>query len=55
VATGASYRRLGVPSLDALNSLKAGMSDYLIREIEDADNVGVRLDTKVVGGSGKGG
>ena len=105
VATGASYRRLGVPSLEALNgagvfygaatteaqalegqevyvvggansagqaamhlskyasrvtlvvrgsSLEAGMSDYLIREIEDADNVGVRLDTKVVGGSGEG-
>jgi thioredoxin reductase (NADPH) len=36
------------------SSLEAGMSDYLIREIEDADNVGVRLDTKVVGGGGKG-
>ena len=54
MATGASYRRLGVPSLDALNSLKAGMSDYLIREIEDADNVGVRLSTRVVGGGGEG-
>jgi thioredoxin reductase (NADPH) len=105
VATGASYRRLGVPSLEALNgagvfygaataearslegqevyvvggansagqaamhlskyasrvtlvvrgsSLEAGMSDYLIKEIEDADNVGIRLDTKVVGGGGEG-
>ena len=105
VATGASYRRLGVPSLEALNgagvfygaatteaqalegqevyvvggansagqaamhlskyasrvtlvvrgsSLEAGMSDYLIREIEDTDNVGVRLDTRVVGGGGEG-
>jgi thioredoxin reductase (NADPH) len=105
VATGASYRRLGVPSLEALNgsgvfygaataearslegqkayvvggansagqaamhlskyasrvtlvvrggSLEAGMSDYLIREIEDADNVGVLLNTRVVGVGGEG-
>jgi thioredoxin reductase (NADPH) len=105
VATGASYRRLGVPSLEALNgagvfygaataearslrgqevyvvggansagqaavhlskyasrvtlvvrgrSLKAGMSDYLVREIEDTDYVGVRLNTRVVGGGGEG-
>jgi thioredoxin reductase (NADPH) len=105
VATGASYRRLGVPSLEAQNgagvfygaataearslegqevyvvggansagqatmhlskyasrvtlvirgsSLEAGMSDYLIREIEDADNVRVRLNTRVVGGGGEG-
>jgi thioredoxin reductase (NADPH) len=105
VATGASYRLLGVPSLEALNgagvfygaataearslegqevyvvggansagqatmhlskyasrvtlvirrsSLEAGMSDYLIREIEDADNVRVRLNTRVVGGGGEG-
>jgi thioredoxin reductase (NADPH) len=105
VATGASYRRLGVPPLEALNgagvfygaataearslegqeayvvggansagqaamhlskyasrvtlvvrgrSLEAGMSDYLIREIEDADNVGVFLNTRVVGGGGEG-
>ena len=105
VATGASYRRLGVPSLEALNgagvfygaattesqalegqevyvvggansagqaamhlskyasrvtlvvrdrSLEAGMSDYLIKEIEDTHNVGYRLDTRVVGGGGKG-
>jgi thioredoxin reductase (NADPH) len=105
VATGASYRRLGVPSLEALNgagvfygaataearslegqevyvvggansagqatmhlskyasrvtlvvrgsSLEAGMSDYLVREVEDADNVRVRLNTRVVGGGGEG-
>jgi thioredoxin reductase (NADPH) len=105
VATGASYRRLGVPSLEALNgagvfygaataearslrgqevyvvggansagqaavhlskyasrvtlvvrgrSLKAGMSDYLVREIEDTDYVEVRLNTRVVGGGGEG-
>jgi thioredoxin reductase (NADPH) len=105
VATGASYRQLGVPSLEALNgagvfygaattearslegqevyvvggansagqaamhlskyasrvtlvvrghSLEANMSDYLIREIEDADNVVVLLNTRVVGGSGEG-
>ena len=105
VATGASYRRLGVPSLEAMNgagvfygaatteaqalegqevyvvggansaaqaamhlskyasrvtlvvrgsSLEAGMSDYLIREIEETGNVGVLLNTRVVGGGGKG-
>jgi thioredoxin reductase (NADPH) len=105
VATGASYRRLGVTSLEALNgagvfygaataeaqalegqdvyvvggansagqaamhlskyasgvtlvvrgpSLEEGMSDYLIRAIEDTDNIGVRLDTRVVGGGGEG-
>jgi thioredoxin reductase (NADPH) len=105
VATGAAYRRLGVPTLEALNgagvyygaataeartlegqevyvvggansagqaamhlskyasvvklvvrgrSLEASMSDYLIREIEDTDNVGVLLNTRVVGGGGEG-
>ena len=105
VATGVSYRRLGVPELEALNgvgvfygaattearglqgqevyvvggansagqaamhlskyasnvtllvrsgSLEAGMSDYLIREIEATENVGVRLNTRVVGGGGEG-
>ena len=105
VATGASYRRLGVPELEALNgagvfygaattearalegqdvyvvggansagqaavhlskyastvtllvrgdSLEAGMSDYLIRGVEDAENVRVRLHTRVVGGGGEG-
>ena len=106
VATGASYRQLGVPSLEAMNgagvfygaatteaqalegqdvyvvggansagqaamhlskyasrvtlvvrgsSLEAGMSDYLIREIQETENVGIRLNTRVVGGGGKGG
>ena len=105
VATGASYRRLGVPELEALNgagvfygaattearalggqevyvvggansagqaavhlskyasrvtllvrgdSLEASMSDYLIREIQAADNIRVRLNTRVVGGGGEG-
>jgi thioredoxin reductase (NADPH) len=105
VATGASYRRLGVPELETLNgagvfygaatteaqslrgqevyvvggansagqaamhlsnyassvvllvrsgSLEASMSDYLIREIEASSNVGVRLNTHVVGGGGEG-
>lgn len=35
-------------------SLAAGMSDYLIREIEAAENVRVRLDTRVTGGGGAG-
>jgi thioredoxin reductase (NADPH) len=30
------------------------MSDYLIREIEDTDNIGIRLDTRVVDGGGEG-
>src|SRR5215212_1545779 len=105
VATGAAYRRLGVPELEALNgagvfygaattearalegrgayvvggansagqaalhlsryasrvtllvrggSVEAGMSDYLIREIEAKGNVEVRLNTLVVGGGGEG-
>ncbi|CAA9510890.1 MAG: Thioredoxin reductase [uncultured Rubrobacteraceae bacterium] len=105
VATGASYRRLGVPELEALtgvgvfygaatteapamkgqdvyvvggansagqatmhlskyasrvtllargDSLVAGMSDYLIKEIEARDNVRVRLNTRVAGGGGAG-
>ena len=105
VATGASYRRLNIPSLEALHgvgvfygaavaeaqgmkgqevyvvggansagqaamhlskyashvtllargeSLAASMSDYLIKEIEAAENVAVRLNTKVVDGGGKG-
>ena len=104
-ATGAAYRRLGVPSLEALsgagvfygaavtealatqgqevyivggansagqaamhlskyasrvtlvvrrNSLEASMSDYLIREIEAAENVEVRLNSRVVDGGGEG-
>jgi len=105
LATGASYRRLGVPSLEALNgagvfygstaseapgltgcdayvvggansagqavlhlaryarrvtlvvrgsSLRAGMSDYLVGQIEATDNIEVRLGTEVVGGGGDG-
>ena len=105
LATGATYRRLGVPSLEALNgagvfyggpaseghamagkdayivggansagqaalhlaryarrvtlvvraeSLDAGMSHYLIREVEATPNVEVRTDTAVVGGGGDG-
>jgi thioredoxin reductase (NADPH) len=105
VATGASYRRLGVPELETLTgagvfygaatteapamggrevcvvggansagqaalylskyasrvtllvrggSLAAGMSDYLVREIEGTDNVRVRLHTRVTGGGGSG-
>ena len=105
VATGASYRRLNVPELEALNgvgvfygaatteapamkgrevyvvggansagqaalhlskyaarvtllvrggSLTTGMSDYLVREIEAAENVRVRLNTRVTGGGGPG-
>ena len=105
VATGASYRRLGVPELEALNgagvfygaatteapalrgrevyvvggansagqaaihlsgyaarvtmlarggSLRAGMSDYLVRGIEDADNIRVLTNTRLTGGGGEG-
>ncbi|HKY13627.1 MAG TPA: FAD-dependent oxidoreductase [Microthrixaceae bacterium] len=105
LAMGASYRRLGVPSLEALNgagvyyggssseapamagreafivggansagqaalhlaryarrvtllvragSLSAGMSEYLVRQVEVTDNIEVRLGTEVVGGGGDG-
>ncbi|QIN83491.1 hypothetical protein GBA63_13250 [Rubrobacter tropicus] len=105
LATGASYRRLGVPELEALTgagvfygaatteapamrgrevyvvggansagqaalylskyascvtllvrggSLKKGMSDYLVREIEETVNVRVRLESRVTGGGGSG-
>jgi thioredoxin reductase (NADPH) len=105
LATGATYRRLGIPALEALNgagvfyggpaseaaglkglevyvvggansagqaalhlaryarrvtlvvrsqSLAAGMSHYLARQIESTPNVGVRLGTEVVGGGGDG-
>jgi thioredoxin reductase (NADPH) len=105
LATGAAYRRLGVPELEELNgagvfyggpaseaqglkglevyvvggansagqaalhlaryasrvslvvraqSLKAGMSHYLIRQIEATPNVEVRLGSQVVGGGGDG-
>jgi thioredoxin reductase (NADPH) len=105
IATGASYRRLGVPSLEALSgsgvfygaavseaqamwgqevyvvgagnsagqaalhlakyasrvtllargdSLERSMSRYLIKEIDAAQNVDVRLGTRVVDGGGRG-
>ena len=105
LATGAAYRRLNVPALEALNgagvfyggpvseahamsgkevfvvggansagqaalhlarfarhvtlvvraqSLRAGMSHYLVREVEATPNVDVRLGTSVVGGGGDG-
>ena len=105
IATGASYRRLGLPSLETLsgsgvfygaavsearamwgqevyvvgagnsagqaalhlakyasrvtllargNSLETSMSRYLIKEIDAAQNVAVRLGTRVVDGGGRG-
>jgi thioredoxin reductase (NADPH) len=105
VATGVSYRRLGIPRLEALqgtgvfygaavtearategkdvyvvgggnsagqaamhlsryasrvtivvrrSSLSASMSDYLIQELEVAENIEVRLNTRVVDGGGEG-
>jgi thioredoxin reductase (NADPH) len=105
LATGARYRRLDVPSLEALigagvfygaptseasaltdrvvfivggansagqaalhlaryarvvtlvvraDSLRAGMSEYLVRQIEATDNIEVRLGCQVVGGGGDG-
>jgi thioredoxin reductase (NADPH) len=105
LATGATYRRLGVPSLEAMNgagvfyggpaseahaltgrdafvvgggnsagqaarhlaryarrvtlliraaSIDAGMSHYLVRELETTPNVEVHTDTTVVGGGGEG-
>ena len=105
LAMGATYRRLGVPELEALNgagvfyggpaseapgmagrdvyvlggansagqaalhlanharsvtlvargdSLEAGMSDYLVRQVQDTPRLHVRLGTEVVGGGGDG-
>jgi thioredoxin reductase (NADPH) len=105
LATGASYRRIGVPSLEALTnagvfyggptteaagltgadvfivggansagqaavhlaryarrvtlvvraeSLRAGMSEYLVRQVEATDNIEVRTRAEVVGGGGHG-
>ena len=105
VATGASYRRLGVPGLEALQgagvfygaavaeaqgmrgqevcvvgggnsagqaamhlskharrvtllvrgeSLVSGMSQYLIEEIEAAENIQIRVNTQVIDGGGQG-
>jgi thioredoxin reductase (NADPH) len=36
------------------DSLRAGMSEYLVREIEATDNIEVRLGHQVVGGGGEG-
>jgi thioredoxin reductase (NADPH) len=36
------------------NSLRAGMSEYLVRHIEATDNIDVRLGYQVVGGGGEG-
>ena len=106
LATGATYRRLGIPELEQLNgagvfyggpaaeaqglkgvevyvvggansagqaalhlaryasrvtlvvraeSLAAGMSHYLVRQVESAANVDVRLGSEVIGGGGEGG
>jgi thioredoxin reductase (NADPH) len=105
LATGAAYRRLGLPALEALNgagvfygsavsaaptmagqdvhvlggansaaqaalylaryaqrvtlvvraqSLSAGMSHYLVRQVEATPNLQVRLGTEIVGGGGDG-
>lgn len=105
IATGASYRRLGVPSLEALQgagvfytavaseaqalereevyvvgggnsagqaavylskyasrvtllvrggSLAASLSEYLLEQIEAAENVEIRLDTRITDGGGEG-
>jgi thioredoxin reductase (NADPH) len=105
LATGASYRRLGVPALEELNgagvfyggptseapamagqevyvlggansagqaalylaryarrvtlvvraqSLGAGMSQYLVRQVEATPNLRVRLGTEIIGGGGDG-
>jgi thioredoxin reductase (NADPH) len=105
LAMGASYRRLGVPSLEALNgagvfyggptseapamagrdvfivggansagqaalhlarfahrvtlvvrapSLRAGMSEYLVRQVETTENIRACLGSEVVGGGGDG-
>ena len=105
LAMGASYRRLGVPSLEALigagvfyggptseapalagrdvfivggansagqaalhlaryarsvtlvvraQSLRAGMSEYLVRQVEATENIETRLGSEVVGGGGDG-
>ncbi len=35
-------------------SLRLGMSEYLVQQVEDAPNVDVRLETEIVGGGGDG-
>ncbi|HWC10006.1 MAG TPA: FAD-dependent oxidoreductase [Acidimicrobiales bacterium] len=105
LAMGATYRRIGIPALEALKgagvfyggpaseapamagrdvyvlggansagqaalhlaryarrvtlvvrapSLRAGMSEYLVQQVEEAPNVEVRLETEIVGGGGGG-
>jgi thioredoxin reductase (NADPH) len=44
----------GITLLVRGSSLSASMSDYLITAIEAAENVKVRLNTRVVGGGGEG-
>ena len=36
------------------DSLRAGMSEYLVRQVEATDNIEVRLGTEVAGGGGEG-
>ena len=36
------------------SSLRAGMSEYLVQQIEEVPNLEVRLDTEIVGGGGDG-
>src|SRR3954465_2713060 len=36
------------------SSLAAGMSDYLVRQIDATQNIAVRLGTQIVGGRGEG-
>ena len=49
----ARYARM-VTLVIRASSLRAGMSDYLVRQVEAADNIEVRLGTQVVGGGGDG-
>jgi thioredoxin reductase (NADPH) len=44
----------GVTLLVRGRSLGTSMSDYLIREVEDAENIRVRPNTSVTGGGGEG-
>ena len=49
----ARYART-VTLLVRADSLRAGMSEYLVRQIEATDNIEVRLGHQVVGGGGEG-
>jgi thioredoxin reductase (NADPH) len=59
IATGVTYRRLlakfasRVTLLVRGQSLAAGMSDYLVKQLEETPKVDVRLSTRVVDGRGK--